>query len=87
MTLKSYDADRLDALSLRVLDVCVQLRHLALTARQEQLSGVELHDRKALEWIEKLEGWAIGAAADLNGQVLKARGLRHAAAMQKKSRR
>jgi hypothetical protein len=78
MTLETYDADRLDALSLRVLDICVHLRNMAHAARREQLSGVNLHDRKALEWIEKLKSWAIDAEADLSGQVIKARGTRHA---------
>ncbi len=36
--------------------------------RDEQLASVELHDRKAREWVEKLEQWAVGAEADLHRQ-------------------
>jgi len=76
MTLEPYDPDRLDALSLRLLDVCVHLRNVARTARDEQLAPVDLHDRKALEWLEKLEVWAIEAEANVNALVMKARGTR-----------
>lgn len=82
MTLEPYNPERLDALALRVLDVCLHLRSMARVSREEQLPAVDLHDRKALEWLEKLEAWAIGAEADLNGQVMKARGTRRARAMQ-----
>ena len=76
MTLQPYDPDRLDALTLRVLDICVHLRHVARTARLEQLPAVDIHDRKALEWLENLENWSIEAEARINGLVMKARGTR-----------
>ena len=57
MTLEPYDPDRLDSLSLRVLDLCARLRNLARQSREEQLPPIDLHDRKALEWLEKLEDW------------------------------
>lgn len=79
MTLEAYDSDRLDALALRTLDLCARLRNLARTSREEQLPAVELHDRKALEWLEKLEEWAIGAEAELHRRVQLGRGARHAA--------
>ena len=86
MTLERYDPDRLDALSLRVLDICVHLRNVARTARDEQLPAIDLHDRKALEWLEKLELWAIEAEANVNGQVMKARGTRLGRSMTSESR-
>ncbi len=86
MTLERYDPDRLDALSLRLLDICVHLRNAARTARDEQLPAVELHDRKALEWMRKLEIWAIEAEADASGLVMKARGERLGQAMTSESR-
>jgi hypothetical protein len=76
MTLQPYDPERLDALTLRVLDVCVHLRNVARTARLEQLPAVDVHDRKALEWLENLEHWAIEAEARMSGLVMKARGTR-----------
>jgi hypothetical protein len=79
MTLERYDPNRLDALALRTLDVCARLRRLASTSREEQLPAVELHDRKALEWLEKLEEWAISAEAELHKRVQLGKGARHAA--------
>ena len=87
MTLQRYDSDRLDALSLRVLDICVHLRNAARIARDEQLPAVDLHDRKALEWIEKLELWAIEAEANANARVMKARGARLGRAMTAEGRK
>jgi hypothetical protein len=78
MTLEPYDPDRLDALALRTLDVCARLRNLARASREEGLPAVELHDRKALEWLEKLEDWAIVAEADLHKQIFRAKGDRTA---------
>jgi hypothetical protein len=87
MTLERYDPDRLDALALRTLDLCARLRHLARTSREEQLTAVELHDRKALEWLEKLEEWAIGAEAELHKRVQLGKGARHAARIVESARR
>lgn len=78
MTLEPYDPDRLNALTLRALDLCARLRNLARTSREENLPGLELHDRKALEWLEKLEGWAVGAEAELHRRVELAKGERRA---------
>ena len=87
MTLKAYDSDRLDALSLRVLDICVHLRNAARVARDEQLAALELHDRKALEWIEKLELWAIDTEAGAQGLAMKARGAKLGRAKTSESRK
>jgi hypothetical protein len=87
MTLVPYDPDRLDALSLRMLDLCARLRKLAQTSRDERLPAVDLHDRKALEWLEKLEAWAIGAEAELHRCVQLAKGARAAEPFVATSRR
>jgi hypothetical protein len=87
MTLVPYDPDRLDALSLRTLDLCARLRNLARTSREEQLPTVDLHDRKALEWLEKLEEWAISAEAELHRRVQLAKGTRLAKRVVGNSRR
>lgn len=69
MTREAYDASRLDALALRLFDVAAQVRRLSVEAHAAELQHVELHDRKALEWIEKLERWAVGAESDLARQA------------------
>jgi len=78
MTLEAYSPERLDALALRVLDLCVHLRSAARTCREEHLPAVELHDRKALEWLEKLEQWALSTDAELHRRVQLARAARRA---------
>jgi hypothetical protein len=87
MTLEAYNPDRLDALSLRALDLCARVRNLARISRDEQLPAVELHDRKALEWLEKLEEWAIGAEAEMHRRVQLHRGARRAERIVKTGRR
>ena len=78
MTLESYDPDRLDQMSLRVLDLCTRLRHLARTSRDEQLPTVDLHDKKALEWLDKLEDWLFRAEAEVGRAVHKNQGAKTA---------
>jgi hypothetical protein len=86
MTLEPYRPDRLDALALRVLDLAAQVRRMAQVVRENELAAVELHDRKALEWIEKLEKWGVGAEADLHRQALLAKSARKARQVQDRSR-
>jgi hypothetical protein len=81
MTLEPYGPERLDELALRLLDVCAKLRGMARRSRDEQLGAILLHDKKALDWIARLEEWAHKTEADLEVQVLKARGQRKALAM------
>ncbi|MBI3838412.1 MAG: hypothetical protein HY288_10830 [Planctomycetia bacterium] len=78
MTLEPYDPDRLDRMSLRVLDLCTRLRSLAQKSRQEQLPPLDLHDRKALEWLDKLEDWLYRAEAEMGRSAMKNLGQRHA---------
>ena len=69
MTREAYDPERLDLLTLRLFDLAALVRRLSLEAQSAGLQQVELHDRKALEWIEKLEHWAVGAESDLARQA------------------
>jgi hypothetical protein len=79
MTLEAYDSDRLDALALRVLDLCGRLRQMAREFRSQDLPNVALHDRKALEWIDKLEEWMAGAEAEVSRAAKIHQGARRAA--------
>lgn len=81
MTREPYGPERLDELALRLLDVCAQLRGMARRSRAEQLEAVEMHDKKALEWIAKLEQWALKAANDLDLQVHRKGGQRKSQAL------
>ncbi len=76
MTLEPYDAQRIDALTLRALDVCVRLRKLSQVVREEDLAPIALHDRKALEWLEKLEDWLLRCEGEVHRLATKARGRR-----------
>jgi hypothetical protein len=78
MTLEPYNAERLDGLSLRVLDICSRLRTLAQISRQEELPPIDLHDRKALEWIGNFEVWLCTAEGAVNAQITKSQGARRA---------
>ena len=85
MTLESYSPDELDQLALRALDVCGRLRQLAQSSRAEDLTTITLHDKKALEWLSKLEEWVHKTEADLAVQVLKNRGRRKAMSLRGKT--
>ena len=78
MTLEPYNADRLDGLSLRLLDLCSRVRALAQTSRNEELESIDLHDRKALEWIGNFEVWLCSAEGAVNALVHKSQGARRA---------
>jgi hypothetical protein len=58
MTLEAYDAQKLDQLSLRLLDVIARLRRVAQISRENGLEKIDLHDHKPREWIARLEKWA-----------------------------
>jgi hypothetical protein len=85
MTLEPYNPERLDALALRMLDICAKLRGAAQIARDEQLASLSLHDRKALEWLARLEEWAIAAESDARKQAQIERGARRAERLQKRA--
>jgi hypothetical protein len=78
MTLEPYNPDQIDRITLRVLDLCCRLRHIAERSRQEQLPDFSLHDKKALEWLGKLEEWVHKSEADLNVAIFRSKGARRA---------
>ena len=78
MTLELYSADRLDQLALRVADILCAVRTMAARAREEAVPEFPLNDKKALEWIAKLEQWAHKAEAEVEMRVIKQRGVRRA---------
>lgn len=73
MTLEAYNPQRLDQLSLRLLDLCARLRSMARQGQLEQLPSLDLHDRKALEWIENLENWLDRVQTEFDLAVVKNR--------------
>ena len=78
MTLIPYDPPRLDELALRIFDMAAVYRRLAQRCRQEGIENVTLHDKKAMEWLAKLEFWAHESTQKLNLVELHHRGARRA---------
>jgi len=78
MTLEAYDPQRLDALALRVLDVAANLRSMANQCRENNLAGPVLHDKKASEWLAKLEHWSQQATTHVHLRAVQARAQRRA---------
>ena len=81
MVLEPYTPDQLDQIALRVLDVCTQIRDIARRSREQRLERIPLHDKKALEWLGKLEEWAAKSQRDFDLAQFKQRGARAAAAV------
>jgi hypothetical protein len=78
MTLKAYSSEMLDKLALRLLDLAVIVRQMSASGRDNQIDGLTLHDKKALEWCDKLEGWARRAQADMEIKIHANRAVRRA---------
>ena len=76
MTLKPYDADELDQLALRILDISHEIRRIALAKRDAPELKLAMHEKKALEWIARLEQWAADARARLEMATVRHRGAR-----------
>ncbi len=88
MTLRPYDPDQLDHLSLRLIDLCGRLRRMAEICREEDFRDLPLNDKKALEWIGNLEIWVQKAEASMDRHVTRNRGARLAQRIQtQKTRR
>ncbi len=58
MTLIPYKPEEFDRLALRFLDLAAVLRGIAEKSRSESLTEIAIHDKKANEWLDKLELWA-----------------------------
>ncbi len=79
MTLEPYDADRLDQMALRVLDIAAAIRQMAGVLRLEPEIELAIHDRKSAEWLANLERWAAESQAKLEMARIKNRGVKRAA--------
>lgn len=79
MTLQIFDPDQLDQLALRILDLAATFRSMSQQARELDLDGVPLHDKKSAEWLANLEQWTIEADGKLQALAIKERGARRAA--------
>ena len=58
MTLQVYNSEKLEKLSLRLLDISTQLREIAKEMQKNNLEELRINDKKALLWCESLEIWA-----------------------------
>lgn len=81
MTLQTYDDQKLDQLALRLLDLSAVVRGMANSCRENEIEEVVLHDKKALEWLDKLEDWTRKAAARMQLETVRARANRRAQAL------
>jgi hypothetical protein len=71
MTLQPYDPQKLDQLSLRLLDLAASVRQMAIRSREYGIADLALHDKKALEWCIKMEQWTHKTQADLEVRILQ----------------
>lgn len=78
MTKSSYDPERFDALAMRLFEVASELKGLGRVVQEEKLTEFQLHDRKPLEWLGKLEAWTASARRKLKDEVLREIGARKA---------
>ncbi|REJ69245.1 MAG: hypothetical protein DWQ31_05070 [Planctomycetota bacterium] len=84
MTLQRYDPDRLDRLSLRLLDLAAMFRAMSNEARDAEIDELRLNDRKTNEWLSSLEQWAYESDGKLRALLVKKRGERRAASMEQR---
>lgn len=68
MTLNRYDADDLDEVAMAILDVASNVRNMSKICRTTAIRDVQINDRKAREWIEKLNDWSRKALSDLEAR-------------------
>ena len=78
MTLQSYSPEKLDELTLRALDLAASLREMATKCRENDVPSADLHDRKALEWLSRLEEWTQKSSAELEVRIIGHRGAKRA---------
>lgn len=58
MTLIPYQPEQFDRLALKFLDLAATFRQIAQRSRDEGIELVAIHDKKANEWLAKIEFWA-----------------------------
>jgi hypothetical protein len=78
MTLEIYAPEKIDHLALRLLDIACDLREISSLARENNLSGIPLHDKKALEFLSRLEEWTGEVIVRSQTAALKQRATRRA---------
>lgn len=81
MTREAYSPDHLDQLALRFLDIAAVLRKMSISTKENDVSSIDLNDRKAREYLDRLELWAHKSAADLDRKILAQRGAKRAKGM------
>ena len=81
MTLEAYRPEQFDQLALRALDLAAELRSMANISRNNAISECPLHDKKALEWLTKLEDWTHKTSARLELLAVRQRALGRAEAV------
>ena len=78
MTLEPYDANKLDALAMRFLDLAATFRKMAQASLNEGLENISLHVTRPLEQLGRLEHWAGDADAKLQVELIRLRAGRQA---------
>jgi hypothetical protein len=78
MTLEPYGPGRLDDMSLRMLDICSEIRQISVRCRQEQIETLGINDKKALEWLGKLEHWLGKVRAESDRAITRNRARKRA---------
>lgn len=73
MTLKPYPPSQLDDLAWRFFDLAADLRKMARECQRHGISSLDLHDKKPLEWLAKLQDWSDRAGADLEIRLVRQR--------------
>jgi len=80
MTLELYTPEKLDQLALQLLDLAAVLRSMANRSREQAITDLAIHDKKALEWLASLDHWAHKAQAEVELRVRQAMAERRALA-------
>jgi hypothetical protein len=74
LAISPYTPEQLDQVALRLLDICAKLRSIAQESRSQGSAEIPVHDKKALEWIGKLEQWAAKSQRDFELAQFRQRG-------------
>lgn len=80
MTLEPYTPRRLDELAMRLFDAAASVRQLSVRALSEGIDALDLHDKKTLEFLTRIEDWIHRAEANLQFAARRAQGARRAKA-------
>jgi hypothetical protein len=81
MTLIPYNAARLDEMAVRLFDLAAVFRQMAVRSRVEAVPQLDLHDKKAQEWLGRLEAWTAEAAHRFELSIVQNRGAKRAQAL------